>query len=365
MVFISGPRQCGKTTLAKEVLERAGQGLYLNWDDSIHRRRILSRDWDDSARLIVFDELHKFPRWKRWLKGLWDTTLERHRYLVTGSARLDVYRRGGDSLLGRYHHWRLHPFCLAERPPGFSVDEAFRRLMSVGGFPEPFLADDPREAARWRAERRERVIKEDLRDLERIRELTLVSLLVDLLSTRVGGEVVASNLAGDLDVAPKTVQYWIEMLERMYVGFVVRPYSGKLARSIRKVPKFYFYDIGDVEGDEGARFENLVAHHLLKRIHFLADYAGEKIELHYLRDKEGHEVDFLLTRKRVPSCLIEAKLTDAQPDSDLSYFGERLGVSRRIQLVARLDGPSTKAGVDIIPAKQWLSRELDSDVFGV
>ena len=366
MVFLSGPRQVGKTHLAETLLGE--NDIYLNWDDPDHRLRIRRRRWPDEAGIIALDEIHKFSKWRNWLKGTYDTRKERHRFLVTGSARLDFYRRGGDSLLGRYHAWRLHPVCLAEvrhglgTRPAMNTDAAFERLLSVGGFPEPFFSGDEVLARRWRKERRELVVREDLRDLERVREITQIGLLLDLLAERVGGPVVASNLAEDLEVAPRTVQHWIEIIERLYLGFRVPPFTGKLARAIRKPPKFYFFDNADVpvadSGSLGARFENLVATHLLKRLHYLEDSLGDRLELRYIRDKEGHEVDFAVLRERKPVMLIESKWSEERPSPDLAYFGERLGVAERIQVVARLRKGFSYKGTRVVPACEWLARPL-------
>jgi predicted AAA+ superfamily ATPase len=364
MVFLSGPRQCGKTTLAKAILNHRTKSLYLNWDSHDDRRRILSRDWSEDSKLIVFDEIHKYPRWKNWLKGLYDTTEGRHQFLVTGSARLDVYRRGGDSMFGRYHPWRLHPFCLAELPKGFSPKTAFFRLLERGGFPEPFLARDVVNAKRWRRERRELLLREDLRDLERVREITLISLLMEQLTDRVGSLVVVSNMARDLEVAPKTVKHWIDLLERMFLLFVVMPYSQSLPRALRKPFKVYFYDNAEAEGsNEGPRFENLVASHLFKRIQFLEDSTGDEYQLRFLRDKEGHEVDFLILKNRKPSALIEAKWSELKPSASLRYFGEKLKVKTRIQLVAKLSQKEVRQGVEIWPAVEWLSQDLNRPLF--
>jgi len=262
MVFIGGPRQCGKTTLAKALIPEFKNGLYLNWDDDVQRNEILKRKWPADADLIIFDEFHKYGRWKNWIKGLYDTQKEKHRFVVTGSARLDVYGRGGDSLLGRYHYWRLHPFTLSELPKGVELADGFQRLMSIGGFPEPFLENNPTQARRWRKERLDRVIRDDVRDLEKIRDINRLSLLVDLLRTRVGGPVVIQNLAEDLQVTAPTVKHWLDVLEKMYLIFLVHPYSKNMPRALRKPPKVYFYDTGDVDGDVGAKFENLVATHL-------------------------------------------------------------------------------------------------------
>ncbi|MGK5081951.1 ATP-binding protein [Bdellovibrionota bacterium FG-1] len=368
MVWVSGPRQCGKTTLAQFFLKNETSGIYLNWDDPDHRKIILARKWSEDAGLIVLDEIHKYPKWKSWLKGTYDTTHDRHRFLVTGSARLDVYRRGGDSMLGRYHAWRLHPFCMSEHPKELSREEAFRRLMTVGGFPEIFLSGDLVEAKRWRRERRELVLREDVRDLEQVRDIALLSVLVDLLATRVGGPVAFSNLAEDLQVAPKTVKHWVEILERMFLFFRVLPYSKSLPRAISKAPKIFFYDNGDVElsdknNDLGPRFENLVATHLLKRLHYLEDSTGDRFELNYLLDKEGHEVDFLIVQNRKPVCLIEAKWGDSSPSKNLTYFGQKLNIKNRIQLVGDLKKGGVYSNISVQPAAEWLSQPLDRVVF--
>lgn len=335
MVFLGGPRQCGKTTLANSLLART-PGRYLNWDFDEDRNEILKKRWGPKDKLLVFDELHKFPRWKNWIKGNFDKEQKLHQFLVTGSARLDVYRRGGDSLLGRYHYWRLHPFTLSEIPKGVSPKSALVRLMTVGGFPEPFLDNNENEARRWRKDRYDRVLRDDVRDLEPIKDIQTLSLLVDLLRRRVGSPVVVSNLAGDLQVAPQTVKHWLEILERMYLIFIVQPYSKNLPRALLKPPKIFFFDNGDVIGDEGARFENLVAAHLLKKIQFLEDSQGYRYELRYVRDKEGHEVDFVILKDGVVDELVEAKYGDDEISRSLKYFAERLKPRRARQVVFNL-----------------------------
>ncbi len=344
MVFVGGPRQCGKTTLAKRILSEVG-GRYFTWDLDEDRKSILKKNWSEAEPLLVFDELHKFFRWKNWIKGIFDTQHDRHQLLVTGSARLDVFRRGGDSLLGRYHYWRLHPFTLDERPPKMTVGEAFARLLSVGGFPEPFLTNEARFAKRWRRDREDRVLRDDLRDLEHVREISAIALLVASLRQRVGGLVVMGNIAQDLQVSPNSVKHWLTLLERMYLVFAVPPYTQGVPRAIQKPPKVYFFDNGDVEGDDGARFENLVATHLLKWIHFLEDHEGDRWALHYLRDKEGREVDFAITKNRKLVALVEAKLSDAEPSKSLKYFAERLKPQLAMQIVADVKKPTLRSGI--------------------
>lgn len=357
MVFIGGPRQCGKTTLAKDILKEYQDGLYLNWDRLADQKKILSENWSKEEKLLVFDEIHKYPKWKNLIKGYYDSFKDDHHFLVTGSARLDLYKRGGDSLLGRYHYWRLHPFDLTEIPAKISKAEAFKRLMNVGGFPEPFLDNDQREAKRWREERYNRIIKDDIRDLENIKNIQQMSMLLTLLRERVGGLIVVSNLAVDLQVSPVTVAKWIELFEKMYLIFIVRPYTHKLPRAISKPFKVYFFDNADVIGDEGAIFENLVATHLLKKCHFHQDYTGEKMELWFLRDKEQHEADFLVTNENKILDIIETKWSDGTVSPSLLYFAEKLKSPSATQIVGELKKDSTKNNFKLRSAISYFTSD--------
>lgn len=355
MVFVGGPRQVGKTTLAKNILQKSFQGRYFNWDYDEDRQDILKKRWSHDNNLLIFDELHKYPNWKNWIKGLYDIEHNNHSFLVTGSARLDIYRRGGDSLLGRYHYWRLHPFTLDEFPDGIDKQEAFRRLMTIGGFPEPFLENDPREARRWRRERFDRVLREDIRDLENIKDITSLGLLLDLLRSRVSGMVVISNLAQDIQVSSKTIKNWIEILQRMYLVFSIKPYTHNLPRAILKPAKIYFYDNGDVIGDEGAIFENLVASALLKRIQFLEDRDGYRYELKYIRDKEGREVDFVILKDKVIEELIEVKYSDDSLSKHLQYYTLKLKPKKSTQIVAGLKRDYDQNGIKVVSPLSYFS----------
>lgn len=337
MVFLGGPRQVGKTTLSKKICQNYfPDGVYLNWDSDLDRKDILHQRWLSTASLVIFDELHKYGHWKRWIKGIYDTKPNHQTYLLTGSARLDLYRRGGDSLMGRYHYWRLHPITLDERPSQIPPEECFRRLLIFGGFPEPFLGADEREAKRWRRERFDRIIREDIRDLETVRDISLLSLFIDALRERVSRLITLSNLAEDLQISPKTAKHWLALIERMYIAFPIYPYSKQIPRSIQKPPKVYFYDNADVNDQSGARLENLVATHLLKRLHFLEDYQGSRCSLHYIRDKDGREVDFVTQIDGKIIDLIEVKAGDGDVSSSLSYYAERLKPVRAVQIVGQL-----------------------------
>lgn len=349
MVFIGGPRQVGKTSLSLDLYpETAIQPVYFNWDSDEDRKRILNKQWQQDAPLVIFDEFHKYPRWKRWIKGVYDTKPPGQQYLITGSARLDVFKKGGDSLLGRYHYWRLHPLTLDELPPGLAPEEGYQRLLTIGGFPEPFLLNDEREARRWRRERFDRILREDIRDLENIRHTQLLQLFVDALRDRAGSLITLSNLAQDLQIAPKTAKNWLTLIEKMYIAFPVYPFTKNIPRAIQKPPKVYFYDNADTRDDPAVRLENLVATTLLKRLHFLEDYNGDRCQLCYIRDKEGREVDFVTIINNEITDLIEVKSSDDQISSHLSYYAKRLNPKRAIQLVGDLKRPYDHDGIRVL-----------------
>jgi predicted AAA+ superfamily ATPase len=357
MVFIGGPRQVGKTTLSQAVgKDNYKSFVYLNWDDPDDRKAILKKEWSDQASLIIFDELHKYPRWKQWIKGSYDTRPKNQQYLVTGSARLDVYKRGGDSLMGRYHYWRLHPITLDELPLGLDSHEGYERLLTVGGFPEPFLMNDEREARRWRRERFDRIFREDVRAIEQIREIQLLELFVDTLRSRVGSNIVLSNIANDLEISPKTAKSWLSIIEKMYIAFPIYPLTQAVPRSIRKPPKVYFYDNGDVEGERGARLENLVATHLLKRLHFIEDYFGYRCQLRYIRDKDGREVDFVTIIDKKINDLIEVKNGDHNISTSLKFYANKLKPRRAIQIVGNLKRSFDKDNIQVMDPIQFFKN---------
>jgi uncharacterized protein len=354
MVFIGGPRQVGKTTLAKQILaEHFAPGHYFNWDYDQDRKSIMTLQWENNANLIVFDELHKYPRWKQWIKGIYDVKKEKQQYLVTGSARLDVYRRGGDSLMGRYHYWRLHPFTLDELPEGIRPDEGLERLLTLGGFPEPFLSDDLREVRRWRSERFNRIIKEDIRDLENVKNIQLLSLFIDSLRKHAGSLINLTNIAADLQISPSTAKAWLSVVERMYIAFVVYPLTKNIPRSIQKPVKVYFYDNADTIDDKAIRLENLIATTLLKRLQFIEDYCGYSCRLHYIRDRDGREVDFVTVIDDQIEDLIEVKLSDCDISSSLKYYAEKLNPKRAMLLVLHLKNSFDKNNIHIRTPSQF------------
>lgn len=355
ILLISGPRQCGKTTLALSLSEDC---VYLNWDDISHRNIIAARSWDKAPRVVIFDELHKMPKWKAWLKGLYDTH-KNQAYIVTGSARLDTFRKVGDSLAGRFFSFHLHPIDVKEgvHQASLSMEAAARRILEVSGFPEPFLKGETRFYRRWAASHLDIILRQDLIDLETVANIQGINLLIALLQQRVGSPVSVHSLARDMQVSDKTVRRWLGLLEELYVIFRVSPYHRNIARSLLKAAKYYFYDVAKVESGEGARFENMVACALLKEVDFRNDCLGERRGLCYLRDRDGREVDFLVTLDAKPSLLIEAKLGEESPAGAFKHFAPGLAGAAALQLVYAMDKPrSHSSGIKILPAAKWLSE---------
>jgi len=369
MVFVAGPRQVGKTTMAKQIIEKSGPGEYFSWDRREDRKTIRAAYWPSGEALVVLDELHKWRNWKRWIKGEYDRHGDRLRFLVTGSARLDIYRRGGDSLQGRYHHYRLHPLTLAELEgpremfpePGAPLEiplhasaETLKQIIQFGGFPEPFLAASTRSLRRWQKEHLDRFFREDVRDLETIRDLSSMQLLSDMLAERVASPLSLNSLREDLEVSHKAIAHWVDILERLYHVFRIRPFLNRAFHGLKKMPKVYLWDPSQVS-DAGARFENVVALHLLKLCHFLEDGEGHRMSLHYVRDTAGREVDFLVTCDNKPWFLAEAKLSETRIDRSLPYFRDKLNVPAAFQVVLNNSRDFEKEGIRCLPAHRFLA----------
>jgi len=369
MVFIGGPRQVGKTTLCRNILASHFRNhAYFNWDNRADRKIITASSWPGDVELLIFDEIHKYRQWKGLIKGEYDKLKEKYKFLVTGSARLDLYRRGGDSLQGRYHYYRLHPFTLSEikrLPYKSSVQrelpieenfhpDALESLDTYGGFPEPFMKQNKRHLRRWHNEKIERMFREDIQDVQAIRDIGNMKLLGDLLPSKVGSLLSINAMREDLEVSFRAVSHWMDVLESFYYCFRIYPYSAKKIRSLKKEPKLFLWDWSEVE-DESARFENLIASHLLKYVHFITDYEGYKAELHFLRDVDKREVDFLVTIDGKPWFAVEAKLQDASLSPPLLYFRDRLSIPYVYQVVKMNGIDRLEKGARIISAGKFLS----------
>ncbi|MBI3785286.1 MAG: ATP-binding protein [Deltaproteobacteria bacterium] len=350
MVFVAGPRQVGKTTLAKQ-LPGAPKG-YLNWDVPTDRDRILRGELPPS-RLWIFDEIHKFRAWRAFLKGLFDSRRAAQQILVTGSARLDLYRHGGDSLQGRYHLLRLHPLSVAEL--GLSSAKDFRTLLALGGFPEPFFGGSEVEARRWSRQYRNLLVREEVVGLERVHDLGNLELLMIRLPELVGSPLSINSLREDLRVSHKAVANWLDIFERLYGLFRLSPLGSPKIRAVKKEQKHYHFDWTLVTQD-GARFENLVAAHLLKWVHYQQDVAGRDLELRYFRDTDGREVDFVVVERRAPILCVESKWTDTDIDKSLRYLKARFPKCDAWQISATGSKDYvSRDGIRVAPATAFLT----------
>lgn len=357
IILLTGPRQTGKTTLSK-MLESDFD--YFNYDNVEDRLSLQERSWDRSKPLIIFDELHKLQNWKSWLKGIYDKEGVPPSLLVTGSARLDTYKKVGDSLAGRFFQFRLHPLDLKEihkylEPEDLEAE--LDKLLSFGGFPEPFLNGTTRFYNRWKKSHLDIILKQDLIDIENVQQVSQIETLIQLLKQRVGSPISYSSLAQSLQCSDKTVKRWLTILENMYVIFKVPPFHKNVARAIQKAPKFYFYDTGQVLGEQGIKLENAVACAFQKELHFQEDCLGTDGKLYYVKNKEGKEIDFCISQDDVPSLLVEVKWNDSTLSPNFQKFKKFFPDTRMIQISKKLDREKTfPNGEEIRLASKWLSQ---------
>jgi predicted AAA+ superfamily ATPase len=358
MVLLTGARQVGKTTLARALMPRFEGAQYLNWDVPADRAVLQRQSWSPRSRLLVLDEVHKMPAWKVWLKGVVDGCAPGQAILVTGSARMDTFRQSGESLAGRYLGLRLHPISVREwcEQQGGTPAEALDRLLRRGGFPEPCLAKAEDDAQRWRRQYAIDLIREDVVEFSRLHEINTMRVFFELLRERVGSPLSLASMARDLAVAPGTLRRYLDVLQALYIVFVVQPWHRNIARALLQTPKVYFYDTGLVRGDDGVRFENAVATMLLKHAHARQDLQGADVGLHYVRTKDGAEVDFCLSEAGALSHLIECKWADASPHRALLRFAGEFPQAEAVQLVRELRQPEFRNGVHIEAAADWLVR---------
>ena len=383
MVFIGGPRQVGKTTMAKHLAQDYSNPTYLNWDSRDDKKAILANTFAGGTSLVIYDEIHKYRDWKNHLKGVYDTQKhgvkrdkrDEFAILVTGSARLDLYQKGGDSLLGRYFYYRLHPLSIAElmgKPYDREISKGskdgmvfaehvpvdlWQDLLTFGGFPEVYMAKDPRDLKRWHHDREKRLIQEDIRDVSNIRDLSSLEILATLLPERVGSLFSVNSLTTDLKVTHKTLSHWMDTLEQMYFCYRIYPYQHTQLKSLRKEPKIYMWDytgVGDAD-NLGAKYENIVANHLLKYTHFLTDIYGIPAKLYFLRDKEQREVDFCVVADGVVECIIEVKSKKSPISAHLKYFKEKLNAKCAYQLIFEDNVDEDHNGIRMMSAAKFLS----------
>ena len=354
MVFLGGPRQIGKTTLGKSLLKNLDD--YYSWDDLNVRSTIMKNQFDSSSKLIVLDEIHKYRFWRTIVKGYFDVNFPKSNILVTGSARLDHFRKGGDSLVGRYHYYRMHPFSLAELSKSCEPS-IVKELLKFGGFPEPFLKQNEREWIRWQKERIVRVVTQDLRDLENVKEISNIELLVELLNPKVSSSLSIRSIQEDLQVSPNSIDKWITILENLYYCYRISPYGTNRIKAVKKMQKLYLWDWSEVQNPR-ARFENMVASHLLKYCHFHEDYNGDKTELRYLKDVEGREVDFVVLKNKKPIFGVECKTGERNLQHSMMYYQERLKIPLMYQVhLGKKDYGNPSKGGRVLPFSKFCLEE--------
>lgn len=382
MVFLAGPRQVGKTTLSLEVSKENPNHIYFSWDVPEQRALIakgpqavaqaIHLDSLQTAQpTIVFDEIHKFHGWKLFLKGFFDLYEKRCKIVVTGSSRLNIYKRGGDSLMGRYFLYRLHPLSVRElldplpldseiADPLEISDQDWQALLEYSGFPEPYLEHTKQFWNKWKHLRDEQLFKEDIRDLTLVQELSQIQILAHLLTDAASQLITYSNLATKVQASSPTVRRWIETLKNFYYCFTLKPWTKNISRSLLKEPKLYLWNWALVE-DSGARLENFVASHLLKAVHFWTDRGFGDYDLFFLRDKEQAEVDFLVTKNKKPWFLVEVKSSASKGISKALFkFQKQTGAGHAFQVAFDLPYIPKNCFDEtepiIVPAKTFLSQ---------
>jgi uncharacterized protein len=354
IILLSGPRQVGKTTLSKMISDDFD---YFNYDLASDRVALIEKSWNRKKDLVIFDELHKMKNWKSWIKGVYDTEKRPPHFLVTGSARLDTIRKVGDSLAGRFFRFRLHPVDVKEALSVCDPAEALERIIRTGGFPEPFIENDSVFYKRWKKTHLDIILRQDLIDLESVSDIKSIETLIELLRKRVGSPVSYTNLSNDLQKDPKTIKRWLTILENLFVVFPVTPWHDNIARAILKEPKYYFFDTGQVIGDEGVVFENAVACALLKEIHFKEDVFGTEGRLHFIKDKEKREIDFAIYQDGKITHLIETKLSDDNFSRSFFAFEKYFEDIKKIQLVKNISREKTSmSGIEVLNAAEYLAH---------
>lgn len=371
LVVLTGPRQVGKTTLSRQLQTEQVQSQYFNYDIPAHRAVLRAQSWSAQAPLLIFDEIHKMPAWKSWLKGAYDGRAALangapQQLLVTGSARMDTFSQAGESLAGRFYAMRLHPISVHEwcQHTQASPEAALAHLLKRGGFPEPCLAPQTEAgdllAERWRSDYFSGMVREDVLEFSRIQEINAMRVFAQALRERVGSPLSLASIGRDMGVSPVTLKKYLDILEALFIVFTARPWSKNITRATLQQPKVYFYDTGLVQGDNGVRFENLVACHLMKKVHYQQDTTGRNVQLHYLRTLDDAEVDFAISSdspvKSEPQLtqLIECKWADSKPHRALQRFADQFEQAQSWQVVRDLKTPVQVGRTQVVGAADWL-----------
>lgn len=357
ITIISGPRQAGKTTLSKTLCSESD---YLNYDSNEDRDILILKSWNRSKEQIIFDEIHKMKNWKSWLKGIFDTEAIPPKLTVTGSAKLDTFRKVGDSLAGRYFQYRLHPLDIRELYKlnnKINIEETIDKLINLSGFPEPFLEGESSFYNKWKRTHLDIILRQDLIDIEGVRDIKSIEILIDLLRKRVGSPISYVSLARDLHVSDKTIKKWLTILEDLYVIFKVIPFHRNIARANTKQPKYYFFDNARVSGDDGIKIENLVATTLFKEVEYQNDCHGRELSLYYLAKNGGREIDFALSDDEDLKIMIEVKNSDDKLSPNFKLFSKDIPDVKCVQIVRHLKREKTFLnGAEIRRLGDWLTR---------
>ena len=333
MLMIGGPRQIGKTTLALKLLNENAQEdspAYLNWDVPGIPGQLREGKLPPNQTRIVLDEIHKFKNWRNLIKGLFDSNKSKKQFIITGSAKLDHYRKGGDSLVGRYFYLRLHPFSLMELNKNPTLKD-LQELLKWGGFPEPLFKKDEKFHLLWQRQRLTQLVREDLRDLEVVKDISLLEQLADLLPSKVGSMLSIKSLKQDIGVDHKTIERWLTIFENIFLCFRISPYGSPKIKAIKKMQKLYLWDWSAVE-NSGARLENLVASQLYKLCHFIEDTEGKACELRYLQDTLKHEIDFVVIKDKKTWFAVECKSGETSVSTSIHFFKDRLRIPHFYQV---------------------------------
>lgn len=383
MVFIAGPRQAGKTTFTQMLAEDFSNSLYFNWDILDEKRKLIETPFfyeevhrkDGSAPLIIFDELHKYSDWKNYLKSVYDRDNGHYKFILSGSGRLDMYQKGGDSLAGRYFLLYLWPFTLAELAGNNLSFQQFAtnpidihtisnetqtiwsNLSRCSGFPDPYLSGDDQFYRIWSNTYNKQLLREDIRDLTSIRNIENVELLFSLLPSKIGSPLSMASLARDMHVSFDSIRSWIEIFENFFMVFRISPWSKRIARPITKETKLYLFNHAGIEMP-AAKFENMVALELFCGVSTWNDLGLGRFTLHYIKNRDKEEVDFLIADNQRPFLLIEAKMSEETPTKSLRKFQKALNIPA-VQLVQKSDICKVISNdnnkIMIISADHWLS----------
>lgn len=358
MAFLIGPRQVGKTTIAKHIQSQFKESIYLNFDSLEDRKLIMSGQnfiekilpttvLRSEKPLVIFDEIHKRPDWKNYVKGFFDLYKDFFSIIVTGSARLDVYQSGGDSLMGRYFQYHIYPLTFTEltntevpikefRAPKVTSEEDFSNLYKYGGFPDLYLNHSDRFSNLWQETRFKQLFRDDIRSLANLQEIYSLEMLAILIKEQAGQLLNYSSLAKKVGVTSQTISRWIKILDRFYYCFTLRPWHKNVSRSLVKEPKVYLWDWSVIQ-DEGAKIENFLALHLLKFVDFFNEQGLGHYALFYLRNLEKQEVDFLITKNHQPYLMIESKASNKNISKSLLDFSDQLKPKYSFQSVFNMD----------------------------